>query len=419
MKRALIGVMVALAASVGIGTNSATAGEPGGNVAITYYFGADVGAETAANAAVPEIFQGGLNVTAANCPAPSVSVGPGGWQTTLSCSLANGDYTVGIDGLTNRGVRSVGCQDTSNGVEEIDADGADFPILFNSVVCDVFIEPYPTLYIDKNVVNGVATSSDFGLEVFDTDGGTATSTLTDPSGTACDSTGPNGTDCAAIQLEPGTYYLGETSVAGYLPQSLLCTPVGGLDGEQLPTPQFSGVELSLGSGDVLCTLTNEYFTQTVTVDIDVVNDEGGTADGSAFTIEVYDASNTLVASGVDPEPGTGNASLSFVLPIGSYTFGVDGPAGYSSSVVVVEEELPRAQIDDPSAQFTLGRFTTASAVITANDPAPLVTTTTVPPSTVDPNAVLPATGTASSTILMWALAAFFLGSGTVLVTRRP
>jgi LPXTG-motif cell wall-anchored protein len=185
------------------------------------------------------------------------------------------------------------------------------------------------------------------------------------------------------------------------------------------------VELSFLMGDVHCTLANEYFTQTVTADINVVNDDGGTAQGSAFTIEVYDASNTLVAEGVDPEPGTGNASASFVLPVGSYSFGVNGPAGYTATVVVVQEELAQARIDDPSAAFTLSRSVTAPAVITADDPAPLATTTTstvapttAAPTTVDPNAVLPATGTTSSTILMLALAAFFLGSGTVLVTRR-
>ncbi len=32
-----------------------------------------------------------------------------------------------------------------------------------------------------------------------------------------------------------------------------------------------------------------------------------------------DSSDTIVASGVDPEPGSGNASFEATLPIGDYT----------------------------------------------------------------------------------------------------
>ena len=44
-----------------------------------------------------------------------------------------------------------------------------------------------------------------------------------------------------------------------------------------------------------------------------------TASGDQFTIEVYDDTNTLVASGTDPEPGIDNASLELTLPAGDYS----------------------------------------------------------------------------------------------------
>jgi hypothetical protein len=97
MKQLLGIFVVAFTAIVGFGASTATAGGPGGTALIVYYFGNDAGAEAAANAAVPQVFQGGSDVTGTFCPAATVGQGPGGWQTSLSCPLPNGDYAVGID----------------------------------------------------------------------------------------------------------------------------------------------------------------------------------------------------------------------------------------------------------------------------------------------------------------------------------
>ncbi|MFT6293540.1 MAG: hypothetical protein ACJAR2_004170 [Ilumatobacter sp.] len=48
----------------------------------------------------------------------------------------------------------------------------------------------------------------------------------------------------------------------------------------------------------------------------MINDGDRTATGADFTIEIFNTTGTRVGFGVDPEPGPGNASVEFTLPIG-------------------------------------------------------------------------------------------------------
>jgi LPXTG-motif cell wall-anchored protein len=198
---------------------------------------------------------------------------------------------------------------------------------------------------------------------------------------------------------------------------VLCPVAVTADQRGIPRPQGNGCDI----GAV------EVVSQIVSADIVVANDDNGTATGADFTIEVYDTGGTLVASGPDPEPGTGNASAEFVLAAGNYTFGVSGPAGYVTAVVVTIVPAAAEIIDDASAQFTLTPGEVVSAVLTADDIAPATTTTTTttlaPTTTQGPTTtaigVLPATGNdQSSTLALVAAMLVLLGAGTLLVTRR-
>jgi hypothetical protein len=271
---------------------------------------------------------------------------------------------------------------------------------------------------------GSLTPSDFVIEVYQ--GGALVGTVVDPSVATCSPGAEDPASCGSIQLLPGQYDLGEEFATGYAPGGIFCESLA--EDEIFPNGDgaFTVSQFSLGT---TCTITNFFVTREVTADVVVVNDAGGTAAGADFMIEVFDADGVLVDSMADPEPGEGNASAVFVLPIGDYSFGVSGPDGYEASVVVTIVDVPTAIIDDLSAQFTPSLAQTVSGVLTLGDIATTTstTTTTVAPTTLAPvttvapaiSPVLPATGDDSR----WRLAAvalslFAIGSGAVFATRR-
>lgn len=427
MKRlaAVVGILAALTL---VPTSPVGAGRPAtSGPTITYNFDGGINALVAAQAFTPELFESPGPDVAGACVLNAATGDAQFASRSMTCpNFSPGTYTVGATGTGNYAVQGASCI-INNLIERFTDPDATFTWIEASFDgnCSIVLAA-PVLHVDVVVNGGTAALADFTAEVFDTDGATLpSSTLADPgSGDCYDSQSFIAGNCGRVELVAGDYFLGVTPVAGYVPTAQC--QAGPTPDEQIPG---SGGQFSHGASgiDTFCRITVTYTTQTISADIVVTNNNGGTANGSAFTIEVYDASNTLVASGVDPEPGTGNASyVSSPLPIGNYTLGVAGPAGYAYTAVVtaVDVVVPTERLTDPSAAFTLSATQSAAAVITADDPVPPPTTTTttpttVPASTVDPNAVLPATGTASSTILMWALAAFFLGSGTILVARRP
>jgi hypothetical protein len=425
MKRLAIvaGILAALAFTP---APSASAGTQGG-ISITFYFdGFD--ALATAQAFTPAIVETPGSDVTSTCSSEAANGDAQFATVTVNCSnLSPLTHTIGATGIGNYALLGGGCRVNEQG-NSVTFDGPTFTWTEFAVDghCSIYLAS-PVLHVDVVVVGGTATPDDFTVEVFATDGAAVpATTLTDPGDGDCfDSQTFTVGNCDRTELSAGDYFLGVTPVAGYVPTKDCQAET--LDREQLPgsTGQFSHGSLKIKSSvDTFCRLTMTYTTQTVSADIVVTNDDGGTAAASAFTIEVFDASNMLVDSGVDPEPGIGNASfVSKPLPVGSYTFGVSGPAGYAytAAVSVVPVAVATDRLADPSAAFTISPTQSAAAVITANDPTLLATTTVAatPTSTIDPNAVLPATGTASSTLLMWALAAFGLGCGTVVLTRRP
>ncbi len=423
MKR--IGLIVGLlAAVVLVPSSTAQAGESAPELQIEYIFVGGIDPTAAANAFTPELFEGSGTDVSSLCSKGAVSPSFDAASVTSSCTNITPDtYVVGGTNLGTYTVAAVTCT-TSELQEQFTDPDATFTWSAATFAGDCFVTLVsPTVNIDvlvNNTAGGTATPSNFTVEAYATDGGAVVGTGTDPAATTCSSSTTDGTACARLALAPGSYILGITPRPGYVPSGVNCVPVE-LPDEQLPAAGASFVHSAEG-GDTYCTITMTYTTQTVSADIVVVNDNGGTAAGSAFTIEVYDATNTLVDSGIDPAPGTGNASfVSRPLPVGTYSLGVAGPTGYTYTVVVtaIDQSTDSERFTDPSAAFTLGATRAAAAVITANDPPPAPTTTAAPPATTAaPTGVLPATGTASSTLLLWALAALVLGAGTVLVTRR-
>ncbi len=411
MKR-VIGVVVALMGLlVAAPSQFAEAGAPGGSLDITVNVNGGPDNVAAATAITPVVTDTNSAAIVCNTPHRTLTAG----TVTNVNQFCNGNllsdgmtYTVSLTGVPadyyiSSGDCVAGQVSTGLGLSFV----GDSNVFFE---CTVEVSAIPSIYADVEVLSGTAAPSDFAVNLATTEGGTPTATTTDPAATTCSDSDLDTAKCAKITTVPGTSFLSATGVAGYALSHVTCADAPGGS----PVIASNGaVAHGAGNLDTLCTISVRYVTQTISVDVVIINDEGGTAAAADFTIEVRDSTNAIVASGVDPEPGINNASFTTVQPIGEYTVTVSGPTGYTTEIV-------DTQVPDGAERFQLVPNNNVAVVVTANDPAPLATTsTTVAPTTVDPNAVLPATGSASSMVLMWALAAFFLGSGTVLIARRP
>ena len=320
---------------------------------------------------------------------------------------------------------------------------------------DVLPTPAATCTRSDNTIDGgPATGDDFGIEVYDTSG-ILTASLQDPdasqgcgSGDIPDYTGDGGIvgivginrtlalpsfgleSCGIARFPAGDYELAATLPDyGYVVDDIECFPVasfrflgdqsstGGTIDERIERDvgqiTHGSDEGGEGTTETVCLVNVRYLEQTFSADVVVVD---GDLDPTSVIIEVYDQGGTLVDSTVDPEPGVGNASAQFTLPLGDYTFGVSGIDGYRVEVEVSPIAVPTALIDDPSANFSLVQGATVSGRITLTTIAP-----TAPTLTVDPNVVLPATGPSSATtptMLMIALGFLVFGGFAVAGTRR-
>jgi len=145
-------------------------------------------------------------------------------------------------------------------------------------------------------------------------GGTAQAadwTLTADGTGANDISGAGGFD---QDVNADTYALSESAgPAGYSAGSFDCG-----------AGAVTSVTLALGESKT-CTITNDDQPATLTVIKHVVNDNGGTAQASDFTMNVT-GSNPSPASFAGDEGGT-----NVTLDAGSYSVGESGPSGYSES----------------------------------------------------------------------------------------
>ncbi len=117
--------------------------------------------------------------------------------------------------------------------------------------------------------------------------------------------------------------------------------------------------VTLGVGDVkACTITNDDIAPGLTVIKNVINDNGGTATASQFTMSVT-ATNPNPASFPGDETGT-----VVTLDAGSYSVGETGPAGYAATY-------------SAGCSGTLAAGGSAVCTVTNDDIAPKLTVTKV------------------------------------------
>ena len=245
---------------------------------------------------------------------------------------------------------------TSTGIDKLEIrSGLETICTFNDSLAQ------GSLQIVKRVVNdngGTAGVSAFGLT-------STAGTLTFDSGTA-DGANTLKYTSQKITVDTGTYTLREDDINGYTEGTWSCTGATPSDN----TISAGAVTVPAGT-DVVCTITNDDVAPQLTLNKHVVNDNGGTANASAWTLTATGSSGGFSGAG---SPATGTDAA---LGPNDVTAGVEytlsesgGPSGYSSNSVWAC--TGGGTFTSPN-KITLGVGETASCTITNNDDAAQLT----------------------------------------------
>ena len=211
--------------------------------------------------------------------------------------------------------------------------------------CEPFyieIEILPELTLEKTVVN------DNGGDLVDTDW---TLTATGPETI----TGTEGDEAiTSAGVEPGSYTLSEDGHPGYAQDGdWVC--VDNATTEAFPVT--GGNQVTLASGDkVTCTVTNNDIQPQLTVIKHVINDDGGSATASDFTMQV-----TATNPDDDAFPGAESPGTTIGLDAGTYSVDEAAFPGYSKSlsadcsgtIAIGESKTCTITNDDQPATLTL------------------------------------------------------------------
>jgi hypothetical protein len=141
--------------------------------------------------------------------------------------------------------------------------------------------------------------------------------------------------------DAGTYALSESGPSGYTQTSLTCTNAVG---------QVTSVTLGLGES-VTCTFVNDDNAASLTLVKTVINDNGGTALASAWT---------LTAAGYDPASPDA----------GTYALSESGPSGYTQTSLTCTNATGQVT----SVTLALGESVTCTFVNDDNKASPAGTT---------------------------------------------
>ena len=255
-------------------------------------------------------------------PGPSVSSGP---------SFDAGTYSLSESGPSGYTASAWVCVGGSQ-------SGSDITVaLGESVTCTITNDDdAPSLTLIKVVVN-----DNGGTEV----ASAWTLTATGPtgiSGTTPVVSGPS--------FDAGTYTLSESGPSGYTASAWVC--VGG-------TQSGSDITVALGES-VTCTITNDDDAPSLTLVKVVVNNNGGTAVPTDFT---------LSASGPTPISGAGGVSSGPTFSAGTYDLSETTVPGYGAGAWACSGS--GSQDDDDTVTLDLGE--SMSCTITNNDQPPSLT----------------------------------------------
>ena len=276
----------------------------------------------------------------ADGPTTGIS-GATGSEAVTGVEVSAGTYTLSETGPDGYTASDWTCTD-GEGTGVPVTDGAVTIALGQTVTCTIANDDEPgTLTLTKTVVNddgGTAVATDWTL--------TATGPTTGISG----ATGSEAVTGVAVSA--GAYALSETGPAGYTASDWTCT--GGT---------LSGGTVTVANGaTVTCTITNDDEPATLTLTKTVVNDNGGTAEATDWTLTA-DGPTTGISGATGSEAVTGVEVLA-----GTYTLSETGPAGYTASDwTCVDGEGTSVPVTDGTVTIAVGQSVTCT--ITNDDDA--------------------------------------------------
>ena len=247
---------------------------------------------------VLHVKQGGEDV--AGSPQPGSAEG-------LTRTLEPGAYTVSEDAAPGYAASFSGACDAEGAVTLAAGDEK------TCVVTNDDLPPAdpPTLTLIKHVVNddgGSIGAGDFSLHV--------RSSGVDVAG----SPAPGSETGTTYTLEPGTYDVSEVATPGYASSFSGACDANGT------------VTLQPGESKT-CTLTNDDIAPTLTVLKQVVNDDGGGAVASDWTMHIGSGVPPEDVAGKSPFEGAGSPGVTRTLAAGTYVVSESGgPAGYAASI---------------------------------------------------------------------------------------
>ena len=380
---------------------------------------------------------------------------PFGDEVFVECVLAPGDYQLGLDGVAET-VTEISAECSGR----IEFEVIDHPIFgttdFTKTVdapisCYIDLQTPPDILLDIVMTgDGPHPTDEPIIELYDGEGGLI-GMFADPAEAECEPPEllfgdvarltevfvqpfPGSgvfTDCAVTAQAAGDYVIGLGDLPnGYVPDGpATCEPFEVFyDNEPLADGGGAfthGPELQGPPTGTHCTIPLRYVEVTVTADVVVMNDDGdGASDGSDFIVEVFAADGgtvgALVDSKPDPAPNDDSQSAEFILPLGEYTFGISGPAGYETSVVVSVLVEATEAFPDGAGDFTALEGQQVSASIMADDIATTTTTTTIADDSGGVTPTLPPTGSSDTNVNLFvaALAMLLAGGLAVRLARR-
>jgi hypothetical protein len=299
---------------------------------------------------------------------PTDFSGPGNSPSVTNNNVMPGAYTLSETGPSGYSASSYSCVKnsgspvSSNSITLAGGDTATCTITNNDVA--------PQLTLVKTVTNDNGGTADASAWTLNATGSGGFSGAGSPATGATATKGP-------IAVTAGVAYaLSESGgPAGYTPSatfSCVTTPAGGSAGSPVDTNS-----ITLGLGDsATCTINNNDAAPQLTLVKTVTNDNGGTADASAWTLNATGSGGFSGAG----SPATGATATKGPIAV---TAGVayalsesGGPAGYTPSATFsCVTTTATGYVGSPvnTNSLTLGVGASATCTITNNDIAPSLT----------------------------------------------
>lgn len=271
---------------------------------------------------------GGVDVSPLSCSTTPAQSDPFIAERVDDCDIEPGDYVIGLGGVPDGW--SVGGQCTDGGQlnEPLDLGGSESFSYFGvtPAQCSLFVNA-SALLIDKVVIGGSAESSDFVIEVLDSEGMTVASG-SDVADATCEADFDTA-KCGVVAVPAGTgFQIAEPTVDDYELTSVECDEFV-FAGEP---PEGGAVVSDIGDdgfrtddGDTYCVVTNTYVPPPTTTSTTTTVAPTTTMSGAGVATTTAAPTTTIDAGVVTlPQTGTSESANRWMAIVATLLLGAGG-----------------------------------------------------------------------------------------------